>query len=51
LFHAVLQDEVIPSEFSLKREWEKTNYPYLFINKDGQSFTSLGFYVELNGNG
>ncbi|XP_067940322.1 E3 ubiquitin-protein ligase rnf213-alpha-like [Watersipora subatra] len=28
---------------TMKKTWERSNYPYLFFNEDGESFTSLGF--------
>lgn len=38
-------DDFIDS-LTMKKTWEMSNYPYLFFNEDGESFSTLGFYAR-----
>jgi len=37
------------NQLEMKRTWESGNHPYLFFNEDGDTFTPLGFFVQLTG--
>jgi len=40
---------VVLNQLEMKRTWESGNHPYLFFNEDGDTFTPLGFFVQLTG--
>ena len=41
----LLQVENVIENLTMKKTWENANYPYLFFNEDGESVSSLGFYL------
>ncbi|XP_067940324.1 E3 ubiquitin-protein ligase rnf213-alpha-like [Watersipora subatra] len=40
------ETEQLFENLTMKKTWEQSNYPYLFINEDGESFTALGFDAQ-----